>query len=466
MPPWPVRYNPVRKTQRKASPASLLVLLLIIALGATVLWWLQSVPGVHAAFAPPVKYLGQKVALNLSLASARGGVESVEVSLVQGAKATKIGGEVFAPPLSPQRTLTITVDAKALGLQEGPAQLEVSARDGFWRPLGQKKQPIRSQPVTVDYTPPTLEVLSVTQYVYQGGGGLVVYRARGAQTSGVSVGSLAFPGVSGLGADSSLFVALFAFPYDAQTTTPVLLTAEDEAGNSASRAVDSHILPRKFKTDTVRITEAFLKQKLPELLPGASLASSDQLLEGFLTVNRDKRKEAEDRIRAATQTTEPKLLWDGVFTAQKNAKVFSNFAEQRTYLFDGKAIDSQVHMGYDLASTREAQVAAANRGKVVLAEPLTIYGNTVILDHGLGLATLYGHLSHIDAKVGQVVEKGELLGRSGTTGLAIGDHLHFTVLIRGVPVTPLEWWDAKWIREKISQPLQAAGIALEVKSER
>jgi murein DD-endopeptidase MepM/ murein hydrolase activator NlpD len=340
------------------------------------------------------------------------------------------------------------------------AQLEVSAYDNFWRPLGQKKQPILVQPVTVDYTPPTLEVLSVTQYVHQGGGGLVVYRAKGVHKSGVLVGSLQFPGVSGLGADSSLFVALFAFPYDAPTTTPVLLTAEDEAGNSASRAVGSQILPRKFKTDTVRITEAFLRQKLPELLPGASLASSDQLLGGFLTVNRDKRKEADERIRAVTQTTEPKPLWDGVFTAQKNAKVFSNFAEQRTYLFDGKAIDSQVHMGYDLASTRESPVTATNRGKVVLAEPLTIYGNTVILDHGLGLATLYGHLSRIDVKVGQVVEKGDALGRSGATGLAIGDHLHFTVLIHGVPVTPLEWWDAKWIRDHVTQPLQAAGITL------
>jgi murein DD-endopeptidase MepM/ murein hydrolase activator NlpD len=450
----------VRKSQRKASPVFLLVLLLLIALGVGVLWWLQSVPGVHAAFTPSVTYLGQKATLNLFLASARGEIESVEVTLVQGAKATKIGGELVAPPLSPQRTLTLTVDAKALGLQEGAAQLEVSARDSFWRPFGQKKQPVLSHPVTVDYTPPTLEALSVTQYVHQGGGGLVVYRAKGAEKSGVSVGSVIFPGVSGLGADPSLFVALFAIPYDAPTTTPVLLTAEDEAGNSASRAVGAQILPRKFKTDTVRITEAFLKQKLPELLPGASVTSGDQLLQGFLTVNRDKRKEADERIRAVTRTTEPKPLWAGVFTGQKNAKVFSNFAEQRTYLFDGKAIDSQVHMGYDLASTRESPVTAANRGKVVLAEPLTIYGNTVILDHGLGLATLYGHLSGSDVKVGQVVEKGGVLGRSGATGLAIGDHLHFTVLIHGVPVTPLEWWDAKWIKEKISQPLEFAGIAL------
>ena len=424
------------------------------------LWWLQSGPGVHAALTQPVKYIGQKATLNLSLTAARGGIESVEVTLVQGAKAARIGGELFARPLLAQRALTLTVDAKALGLQEGPARLEVSARDSFWRPLGQKKQPSLSQPVTVDYTPPTLETLSVTQYLHQGGGGLVVYRARGAEKSGVSVGSLIFPGVSGLGSDPSLFVALFAIPYDAPTTTPVFLTAEDEAGNSASRAVGAQLLARKFKTDTVKITETLLRQKLPELLPGASLTSSDELLQGFLAVNRDKRKEADERIRAVTRTTDPKPLWNGVFAAQKNAKVFSNFAEQRTYLFDGKAVDSQVHMGYDLASTRESPVTAANRGKVVLAEPLTIYGNAVILDHGLGLATLYGHLSGIDVKVGRVVEKGEALGRSGATGLAIGDHLHFTVLIHGVPVTPLEWWDAKWIKEKISQPLQSAGIAL------
>jgi murein DD-endopeptidase MepM/ murein hydrolase activator NlpD len=123
-------------------------------------------------------------------------------------------------------------------------------------------------------------------------------------------------------------------------------------------------------------------------------------------------------------------------------------------------VDTQVHFGYDLASVKESAVPAANSGTVVFAGPLTIYGNTVILDHGLGLQTLYAHLSRIEVQEGHTVEKGRELGRTGSSGLAIGDHLHYEVLIHGISVTPLEWWDIRWIRDHILKPLREANVAL------
>jgi len=121
-------------------------------------------------------------------------------------------------------------------------------------------------------------------------------------------------------------------------------------------------------------------------------------------------------------------------------------------------VDTQVHVGFDLASTKHSPVPAANGGQVAFTGPLTIYGNAVILDHGLGLQTLYAHLSSIDVKPGDTVEKGHVLGRTGTTGLAVGDHLHFEVLVSGVSVTPIEWWDGKWIRDRVNKPLKEAGL--------
>jgi murein DD-endopeptidase MepM/ murein hydrolase activator NlpD len=103
-------------------------------------------------------------------------------------------------------------------------------------------------------------------------------------------------------------------------------------------------------------------------------------------------------------------------------------------------------------------VPAANSGVVVFAGALTIYGNTVVVDHGLGLQTLYAHLSSMAVKEGDLVQKGQELGRTGTTGLAVGDHLHYEVLIQGVSVTPLEWWDARWIRDHIGKPLREANV--------
>ena len=119
-----------------------------------------------------------------------------------------------------------------------------------------------------------------------------------------------------------------------------------------------------------------------------------------------------------------------------------------------------MHLGFDLASLKNSPAPAANSGVVAFAGPLTIYGNTVIVDHGLGLQTLYGHLSSLAVKEGDEVKQGQELGRTGTTGLAVGDHLHFEVLIQGISVTPVEWWDGKWIRDHIGRPLMEASVPL------
>jgi murein DD-endopeptidase MepM/ murein hydrolase activator NlpD len=99
-------------------------------------------------------------------------------------------------------------------------------------------------------------------------------------------------------------------------------------------------------------------------------------------------------------------------------------------------------------------VPAANRGVVRLARYFGIYGNTVVIDHGLGLMSLSAHLSSIEVTEGQSVERGERIGRTGATGLAGGDHLHFTALVHGMPVNPIEWWDPKWIRDRITSKLK------------
>jgi murein DD-endopeptidase MepM/ murein hydrolase activator NlpD len=94
-------------------------------------------------------------------------------------------------------------------------------------------------------------------------------------------------------------------------------------------------------------------------------------------------------------------------------------------------------------------VPAANDGRVVLADKLGIYGNCVVVDHGYGLQSIYGHLSEFAVKAGDTVKKGQSLGRSGSTGLAGGDHLHFSMQVDGVQVNPIEWWDEHWIKDRI-----------------
>jgi murein DD-endopeptidase MepM/ murein hydrolase activator NlpD len=437
-----------------------LVPALLVTGAISYLAWRQSVPGVRAELSPTPRFIGLKTAFTLTLRAARGGVRSVEVRVVQGSTRAVVAQQTFAEPAAGEQRVELTVAGKELGLREGAATLEVSARDGFWRPIRVNDRPIASAPVTIDVTPPSLEVLATTQYLHQGGGGLAALRAKGAARAGVKVGTSFFPAYPVGEADGGLAVALFALPWNLPDTTAIAAWAEDEAGNAVSRALPSQLKPRRFPGGTVLLTESFLSAKLPELLPERGPIPPDQFVAAFLTVNRDLRKKAEDTKRQLAARTQPRPLWAGAFIQPRNTKVFSNFAESRSYRYNGKEVDTAVHLGYDLASLKHSPVPAANAGVVVFAGPLTIYGNTVVVDHGLGLQTLYGHLSSIEVKDGDPVKQSQELGRSGITGLAVGDHVHYEVLIGGVSVTPVEWWDGRWIRDHIGRPLHEANIPL------
>ena len=147
------------------------------------------------------------------------------------------------------------------------------------------------------------------------------------------------------------------------------------------------------------------------------------------------------------------MLWKDAFAQLSNSKVEANFADYRTYTYKGEPVDSAYHLGYDLSVTKNYPVEAANAGKIAFAGPLGIYGNAVIIDHGLGLFSLYGHMSAIDVKVGDSVTRRQVLGKTGETGLAAGDHLHFGVYLDGLAVLPVEWWDQKWIDDNITRKL-------------
>ena len=429
-----------------------LVLLLAVVGSVSYLAWRQSVGAPRAEVSAP-RFIGHNASFTVTIEAARGNVRHAVVRLVQAnTPITLATSEARTPRLA----LPVSVGASVAGLKEGAATLEVLASDDFWRPLRPAERVIAAQPVTIDLTPPRLEILGATRYVSPGGAVTIAFRAADASRVDVGVGPRVFPSFPYGPADKGARVALIALPWNFAAGTPLTVTARDEAGNVAPRAVPAELKPRAFPRDTITITEAFLQAKVPELLPRRP--PDQPLVDGFLVINRDQRRQAEEeKLRIGARTAETPL-WEGPFTQPRNTKVFSNFAETRTYVYQGRTVDTQVHVGFDLASTKLSSVPAANAGQVAFAGPLTIYGNTVIVDHGLGLQTLYAHLSSIAVKPGDKVARGQELGRSGTTGLAVGDHLHFEILVSGVSVTPIEWWDGKWIRDRVNKPLKEAGL--------
>jgi murein DD-endopeptidase MepM/ murein hydrolase activator NlpD len=438
-----------------------LFVLLLLVLGGGFLIWRQRQPPVRVAIEPAFTALGHTArAITVTLDAPAADLGAVEVRVVQQGQARPVLSEDLTSAASRSVRKPVTLDAASLKLQEGPAELEIEARDTLWRPRP-PRGPRLVHRFSVDLTPPKLELKTATGYIKHAGAGIVVYRPEGAVRSGVRVGSEFFPGLAGLAQDPAVHVALFVIPYNGPEVAPSVV-AVDEAGNERVIGVPVTFLPVRFPKDTINLTEAFLRRKVPELAPQTpGTASPEEFLQAFLRINGEGRKAYEAKNREIGRgETSPKPLWTGAFRQQPNTKVFANFPEERTYQISGRTVDTQWHLGIDLASNRQSPVEASNAGRVVFTGPNGIYGNIVIVDHGLGLMSLYAHLSDIAVKAGQAVQKGEALGRSGETGLAGGDHLHFALLIHGVYTSPIEWWDDHWLKDRIAKPLVDAGISL------
>jgi murein DD-endopeptidase MepM/ murein hydrolase activator NlpD len=317
--------------------------------------------------------------------------------------------------------------------------------------------------------PPRIAVLSTHHYVNHGGSEMVVYKATPADiTSGVRVGDVEYPGfpASGAGvtgADPSLKVAFFALLYDQPLNAPIVAFAKDDGGNEVKATFVDNVFEKPFKKSRIEIDDKFINRVVPDILEHspelkmtAPAQDSPEMVAAFVRINSELRKINTDEIAAFATKTSPNKLWEGPFTQLGNSKVEASFADHRTYIYKGKEIDQQTHLGFDLAVTEHVPVLAANDGVVLNASWLGIYGNCVIIDHGLGVQSLYGHLMSFDVKVGDKVTRGQTLGRSDSTGLAGGDHLHFTMLVGGRMVNPVEWWDAHWMTDRVDRKLKEA----------
>ena len=352
-------------------------------------------------------------------------------------------------------------------LAPGPATIVVHATRSVLFGLRERASTSRRD-VEARFDPPRLAVLSSFHYVNHGGAELIVYRVTPPDAaSGIRVGDRVFPGylASAAGvanADESMRVALFALLHDEELDTPIRLFARDEAGNEAEIAFDHRVFPQRFRRSRITISDRFLAHVVPAIVARSEefgtlpLPPEAGALEQYLAINGGLRRINAERILALAASTADARLWTEPFRQPGNSQVESGFADHRTYVYDGREVDQQVHLGFDLAATANVPILAANTGRVIWADYLGIYGNCVIVDHGMGLQSLYAHLSSIGVGAGDTVSRDDELGRSGMTGLAAGDHLHFAILLHGWPVTPMEWWDPHWIEDRIMRKLRAA----------
>jgi murein DD-endopeptidase MepM/ murein hydrolase activator NlpD len=443
------------------------LILLLLAAGVLYLALVSLLAGStpKVAIRATLPAIGARTPIEVAIDGRGRGFSRVEVTMVQGTRVEPLGSKEYRPAPwwklpsggTGKDTMRVEVGRETVrGLSGAPVTIRVKGeRAGAL--LRSPDPVVREVTLPVRLTPPTLGVLSTATYVTQGGCEAVVYRVGDtAVRDGVQAGDWFFPGFPLPGGGKGDRFALFAVPYDTRSAQGVVLVAFDDVGNRAQHSFIDKFTPDPPRSDTIRLDEGFLSRVVPAILSQTpEMTDRGGLLENFLAINGELRRANNTVLRDLASTSATRFLWSAPFEAMRGTGIMAHFADRRQYVLGGRVVDHQDHLGLDLAKTEAAPVPAANDGIVVLARYLGIYGNAVVIDHGFGLMTLYGHLSAVDVKEGQTVKLGDTLGRTGETGLAGGDHLHFSILLQGLSVRPQEWLDGHWIRDRIARKLGA-----------
>ena len=411
-----------------------------------------------ASLQPLPGYLSKAQKFTILGEDKKRGIKAVKLTVTQGGKETSLLDEAY-----PYRGLLnrdgthqyrkeISIDPSALKLAQGEFTLTLKVWDHSRREEGNLVS--LEHKGIVDTVPPSLRAISRMHNVNVGGVGFAVYQSSAdTASSGVLVDDLFFPGYPDKAqAEKGIHHCYFAVPHDKTAGPKISLWAKDKAGNEAATSFYYRVNKKKFREDKIELTDRLI-EKLLSYFSFYPLDSEESDLKKFLKINNDLRRENHETLYRLKDKTSPDKLWDGVWLSHWNGQTMARFADHRHYYYKGQKVDDQIHLGVDLASLANAPVLASNGGRVLFADRLGIYGLTVVIDHGQGLASVYGHLSRIDVTSGQDVKKGEPIGLTGDTGLAGGDHLHFSVMLQGIFVNPVEWWDRHWITDNVTKKL-------------
>ncbi|AEH45418.1 Peptidase M23 [Thermodesulfatator indicus DSM 15286] len=406
------------------------------------------------------KALGKEARLELKVADNRSGIREISIFLEQNKKIEKVFEKKYeVDPIwgssVKEADFEVTFSPFKLGFKDGQATLIIKVVDASWRNKLKGNWIAYQKKVLLDLTSPHIVVKSPMHYFVPGGSNLVVYSiSEPVVRQGIMVDNLFFKGYPDP-KKTNLYYCLVAIPLNKKRVHRMYIEAQDEAGNKATFPVAFYLKSKKYRRDVINISDRFLERKIPEFWDRYPQIPRDDMLKAFIYINTELRKENNKKISEIAKISQIKEFYGYKFFLQlPKSATRALFGDYRTYYYKGKKIGNAYHMGIDLASVAGAPVPAAASGKVVFADYLGIYGNTIIIDHGYGLFSLYAHLSGFTVAKGDMVKRGQLIGYTDTTGLAGGDHLHFSVLVQGVFVEPLEWFDPNWVKTRIAEKLE------------
>ncbi len=386
------------------------------------------------------------------------GLMSYKVTLQSGNEQFVLADEEFEAPQSTQ-TLELTTPKRVYALKNKEVTITVEARDASKWNFFAGNTTSETTTLQVDKKRPYLSTIASSYRIIKGGSAVVIFKAEDDNMESFYVETnfgkrfTAQPFYK-----EGYYVTLIAWPVTEETFRATII-AKDSAGNVAKTSVPVIPYNKNYKISRISLSDNFLNGKVSELAYAYGAEDGADLIERFKFVNEEMRKRNEELIHTLTSKVSDTMVNNFPIKKMyplKNAEVVAQFGDHRIYSYQGSQVSEAYHLGLDLASNAMSPILTQNPAVVTFAEENGIYGNMPVLYHGLGLYTIYGHCSAMMVKEGDSLRSNETVGKTGRSGYAMGDHLHFGVLVQGIEVRPQEWMDQDWIRKSITDPMREA----------
>ncbi len=437
-----------------------LILGLVIVVGGTLFVYFSSM---FERNAPVIsmstsKYWNLKKPLNIKIDD-QSGIKSYKITMKSPTESKVLQYEQL---ITPEKSLSISVAPlrSAYAMKEKNIEIIIEANDvSKWNFLaGNSVRKVFK--FTIDKKRPQLSIVSNSYKISHGGSALVIFRATDANLKDLYIESInGKKFIPQPFYKDGYYISLLAWPVKADNFKATVV-AIDLAGNVAKSYVPLYLKNRTYKVSKINISEKFLQKtaNLADQFPETQ--GITDALEQFKILNGEVRNQNEALIHKLSSVVDKDEKINNFKINKmyplKNAAVVARFGDHRKYYYKGKYLTDSYHLGLDLASNAMAVIRSQNRGTVVFADFNGLYGNMPMISHGLGLYTIYGHCSSIKVSVGEEVSKNQIIANTGATGYAMGDHLHFGVLVQGIEVRPQEWMDRKWMKLNITNVIKSA----------
>jgi len=384
-----------------------------------------------------------------------------EIVLNDGQKSLMVAQGDFEPNTKDKTLLVKYPKGNTLNKKATDFQLTVMVVDSSLWNFFQGNKTVKNIHVTIDYKRPNVNVLSNSYSITQGGSALVIFHASDDNLDELYIEAGGNKFKAQPYKKEGYYAALVAWPFTDKDFSAKII-ATDRAGNSRKTEIPFYLKNHKYRISWIKASDKFIDGKITDLITSdPEYANIDGKLDKLRAINETMRLKNEAKIHKLGKNISNELLdsWKiQKFYPLKNSARVASFGDERHYYYKNKGdeVSHSYHVGYDLASTKMAEIRTSNAGVVVYANENGIYGNMPMIDHGLGLYSLYGHCSQLLVKEGDEVKAGQVIAKTGSTGLALGDHLHFGLLVQGVEVRPVEWFDTGWIRKSIDNVFKSA----------